>query len=144
MKTVTDATVQHIQSSGLLATVKPHAGEVPRAVYTDDPSVLTTIMPAALILTPSGRLDGTVKAFEVSVLVAVQTDGLDPVEGQSTGTQLVEDVAAWWLDHPRWTYDGDTFQIEHGNGSPQGLDVSLVVAGIDYTVVDLSVTVNWS
>lgn len=145
MYAVQQALIAHLQQSTLLDTVKEHEGEVPRAVQQQNPSLLTTVMPAAFVMVESGSLGNrrAPRTYSCSAFLAVRTTAHDYQDSQKRGLQIVQEVAAYLDEQRRWNYDGETYEVstKGAAGSPITLDL-LVVHG-DYTVVEVACSVEW-
>jgi len=110
-KTAQDATVAHIQASGLFDTVQRYGGEA------SDATKPTVTLPAALVVAKDSEYESRTH-HDQDVLVTYKNPGMDAQEGG--GLSLAEQLATYLTDTDQgthhWTDDTYTYQVRVQDG----------------------------
>lgn len=138
MKTVQDGLIAHLLTSDVgLGTVKAYAGEILEAAR--NPTILSELMPAALITVPLARMEDERGDYRVDILICTQTVTLGVQDNALDAAALTEAVARWLFLNFRFaTPDGNCYDVSRA----QPVEAETLLLTNSHTVIRARIEVQ--
>ncbi len=117
------------------ATVKAYAGEIREAIT--NPSVLTDILPAVLVLLDEGARAEGHGDYVFQLLIISHTNDLEIESNADDALQIAEDLADWLEGDFSWSHSSRAYSVDLG----KGVRIDTLMIEPAYTVVQVTIDV---